>query len=503
MCNIQSIVKKNQTISKNLGNKKNSSLWNQFPDNKLADKSRKNAFKKLPWREQFKKYSYNNKKAQQWLVRRLRQLRLIHPNLNFVEAKKHRLKIKHYSWLSFKPHIYSKSKRHRFSFLYCNGVKKYHSSKVYPFRLRIKRFFYGNRSSKLLQKINYLKKEITHFPVFLKTSPSFLVKNNAYTIFKNFKYIKYQNIVYANSSVESNLNLFTGKLNRGLFFFSTTYKKKKNLFYKLKSKISKNFSKNLYINEQIKRNYLFKKHKFNDFLGHFKNLSVETKQRNMLVHFYNKQRILNKVGKRLGSTELLPDLNPSPENFEKKKPIKIVWRGFLKYKTRFFVSNTEFLNSFSKSKLDLLKKKKSVHSKKLKLRFKKQLVPFFGNSKKTKTCKRKNYIDDRFVRMLDIHKLSNSGINLYKILRKTQHGKLNKSQNKRLRKRKVKKRVRKLRFILGYKRPKFMNFSLPRHVEFNYKTLNGIHLGYSNSSSASYRIPFWLSIGKLTTFLSY
>lgn len=45
-------------------------------------------------------------------------------------------------------------------------------------------------------------------------------------------------------------------------------------------------------------------------------------------------------------------------------------------------------------------------------------------------------------------------------------------------------------------------FYVPRHLEVNYKTLASVYLGFTDFKTVNAKIPFWLNIRKLLTFLS-
>lgn len=45
-------------------------------------------------------------------------------------------------------------------------------------------------------------------------------------------------------------------------------------------------------------------------------------------------------------------------------------------------------------------------------------------------------------------------------------------------------------------------FYVPRHLEVNYKTLASVYLGFTDFKTVNVKIPFWLNIRKLLTFLS-
>lgn len=45
-------------------------------------------------------------------------------------------------------------------------------------------------------------------------------------------------------------------------------------------------------------------------------------------------------------------------------------------------------------------------------------------------------------------------------------------------------------------------FYVPRHLEVNYKTLASVYLGFTDFKTVNAKIPFWLNVRKLLTFLS-
>lgn len=70
------------------------------------------------------------------------------------------------------------------------------------------------------------------------------------------------------------------------------------------------------------------------------------------------------------------------------------------------------------------------------------------------------------------------------------------------RKNRLKWKKSKLRRFLGFRKRISFNFYIPNHFEMNLKTLNAVYLGYTDYKSINMRIPFWLGLRKLITFLS-
>ena len=68
-------------------------------------------------------------------------------------------------------------------------------------------------------------------------------------------------------------------------------------------------------------------------------------------------------------------------------------------------------------------------------------------------------------------------------------------------KRKNRKKTGLLRFLRRRRRLLFQ-FYVPRHLEINYKTFEIIHLGFFDLSTTNSRIPYWLNLRRLLTFLS-
>jgi hypothetical protein len=52
------------------------------------------------------------------------------------------------------------------------------------------------------------------------------------------------------------------------------------------------------------------------------------------------------------------------------------------------------------------------------------------------------------------------------------------------------------------RRRAFSRFYIPRYLEINYKTFSFIHLNSKQFSGMSYKIPFYLNLGKILTFIS-
>ena len=68
-------------------------------------------------------------------------------------------------------------------------------------------------------------------------------------------------------------------------------------------------------------------------------------------------------------------------------------------------------------------------------------------------------------------------------------------------KRKNRKKTGLLRFLRRRRRMLF-HFYVPRHLEINYKTFEIIHLGFFDLATTNSRIPYWLNLRRLLTFLS-
>ena len=84
--------------------------------------------------------------------------------------------------------------------------------------------------------------------------------------------------------------------------------------------------------------------------------------------------------------------------------------------------------------------------------------------------------------------------------RKEKHRTFKKLLWKRKKRKKWKKRIF-LRF-LGFRKRFSSKFYVPKHLEINFKTLNLIYLGFTDSKTTNPRLPFWLNLRKLVTFLS-
>lgn len=68
-------------------------------------------------------------------------------------------------------------------------------------------------------------------------------------------------------------------------------------------------------------------------------------------------------------------------------------------------------------------------------------------------------------------------------------------------KRKNRKKTGLLKFLRRRRRMLFQ-FYVPRHLEINYKTFEIIHLGFFDLATTNSRIPYWLNLRRLLTFLS-
>lgn len=69
-------------------------------------------------------------------------------------------------------------------------------------------------------------------------------------------------------------------------------------------------------------------------------------------------------------------------------------------------------------------------------------------------------------------------------------------------KRKNRKKTGLLAFLRRRRRRLLFQFSVPKHFEINYKTFEIIHLGNFDLNTTNSRIPYWLNLRRLLTFLS-
>lgn len=69
-------------------------------------------------------------------------------------------------------------------------------------------------------------------------------------------------------------------------------------------------------------------------------------------------------------------------------------------------------------------------------------------------------------------------------------------------KRKDRRKTGLLAFLRRRKRRLLFQFYIPRHFEINYKTFELIHLGDFDLNTTNSRIPYWLNLRRLLTFLS-
>jgi len=86
------------------------------------------------------------------------------------------------------------------------------------------------------------------------------------------------------------------------------------------------------------------------------------------------------------------------------------------------------------------------------------------------------------------------------VKRKEKHRSVKKLLWKRKKRKKWKKRIF-LRF-LGFRKRFSTKFYVPKHLEINFKTLNLVYLGFTDTKTINPRLPFLLNLRKLVTFLS-
>jgi hypothetical protein len=92
---------------------------------------------------------------------------------------------------------------------------------------------------------------------------------------------------------------------------------------------------------------------------------------------------------------------------------------------------------------------------------------------------------------------------------KSDYGKKKKHYYKEYKKRVWKRKKRKNRKktgLLGFlrrRRRMLFQFYVPKHLEINYKTFEIIHLGFFDLATTNSRIPYWLNLRRLLTFLSF
>jgi len=273
------------------------------------------------------------------------------------------------------------------------------------------------------------------------------VKTSIYGLLKEYKKYKRNSFDGKAGSSLKDLNNFALKLQSSGFYVSPIELKKQKNFYNLQFKILEFYTRCLLV--QFKKSELDQDFYWDD--------SISSEEFS-IGKAYN---IFNVKPRKLR-------FNLNSELIQKKKAQQII-KSFsvLRKKYNKFLESRLFLffDSHKKSY-----NKVSLQSRKNRIRLRK-LFGYYNKVKSEYLKKKKHY---------------------YKEYKKLVW---------KRKKRKNRKKTGLLRFLRRRRRLLFQ-FYVPRHLEINYKTFEIVHLGFFDLSTTNSRIPYWLNLRRLLTFLS-
>lgn len=284
-------------------------------------------------------------------------------------------------------------------------------------------------------------------PSQLNVSNVLNIKTSIYALLKEYK--KYRRNSFdlnVDSSLKS-LDDFALKLQTSGFYLSPVELKKQKNFHQLQLKILDFYIRCLLA--QCKKSELLQ------------DPSEENSSPSQEFSIKNAYNVFNRKSSKVKFT-LNSELIQKKKELQIGKSLSVLQKKYNRYiEWRLFL----FFDSHKKSY-----KKVSLRSRKIRLSLRK----LFGNSKRIRSDylrKKKHY---------------------YKEYKKLVW---------KRKKRKNRKKTGLLRFLRRRRRMLFQ-FYVPRHLEINYKTFEIIHLGSFDLATTNSRIPYWLNLRRLLTFLS-
>jgi hypothetical protein len=280
-------------------------------------------------------------------------------------------------------------------------------------------------------------------PSQLNISNILNIKTSIYALLKDYKKYRRESLDLNVESSLKNLDHFALKLQTSGFYISSVELKKQKNFHQLQLKILDFYIRCLLA--QCKKSELSE-----DNSSPSKDFSIK-----------NAYNIFNRKPSKVKFT-----LNS--ELIQKKKELQTARSlSVLRKKYNRFLEWRLFLILGSHKKYY---KKVSLESRKIRIRLRK----LFGYSKRIRSdyLKKKKHYYKEYKKLVWKRK-----------------------------KRKNRKKTGLLRFLRRRRRMLFQ-FYVPRHLEINYKTFEIIHLGFFDLATTNSRIPYWLNLRRLLTFLS-
>lgn len=284
-------------------------------------------------------------------------------------------------------------------------------------------------------------------PTQLTVSNTLNIKTSLYALLKEYKKHKRENFDSNIKLSLQSLNDFALKLQSSGFYLSPVELKKLKNFYQLQLKILEFYIQCLLA--PCKKSELY--HEFNQD----EKVSLDEFSIKNAYNIFNRKPRNSKFV--FNST-----LIQSKKELQTRKSLSVLRKRYNRFiESRLFL----FFDSYKKSY-----KKVSPQSRKIRIQLRK-LFGYYNKVRSDYLKKKKHYYKD------------------YKKL------------VWKRKKRKNRKKTGLLRFLRRRRRMLFQ-FYVPRHLEINYKTFELIHLGGFDLSTTNSRIPYWLNLRRLLTFLS-
>jgi len=286
-----------------------------------------------------------------------------------------------------------------------------------------------------------------YLPNQLNVSNNLNIKTSLYALLKEFKKHKRDSLDSNVDSTLENLDNFTLKLQSSGFYLSPVELKKHKNFQSLQLKML-----DFYIRCLLTQ---CKKSDFSQDINVGEVISSRKFSIKKAYSFFNRKPIKSKF-------TIYSELLKKKKELQSVKSFSLLRKKYDRFlESRLFL----FLESHKKSY-----KKVILESRRTRVRLRK-LFGYFNKVRSDISKKKKHY---------------------YKKYKKLVW---------RRKKRKNRKKTGLLRFLRRRRRMLFQ-FYVPRHLEINYKTFEIIHLGFFDLATTNSRIPYWLNLRRLLTFLS-
>ena len=284
-------------------------------------------------------------------------------------------------------------------------------------------------------------------PNQLNVSNNLNIKASLYALLKEYKKHKRASLDSNLEFTLENLDNFALKLQSSGFYLSPVELKKQKNFQSLQLKIL-----DFYIRCLLTQ---YKKSEFSQDINLGEGISSRKFSIRKAYGFFNRKSIKSKF-------TIYSEVLKKKKELQTVKSFSLLRKKYNRFlESRLFL----FLDSHKKSY-----KKVLLESRRTRVRLKK-LFGFFNKVRSDYSKKKKHY---------------------YKEYKKLVW---------RRKKRKNRKKTGLLRFLRRRRRMLFQ-FYVPRHLEINYKTFEIIHLGFFDLATTNSRIPYWLNLRRLLTFLS-